>query len=348
MTEQPKVTPFKYILIPCDDTVVQERTFSGSSDDDLRRTIKSHFSGKTLSNSQRCEMQLSVAKAASEKSAEKAVDPNLLEQVVGDTSFEIVPITLPSRGNRFIGSSLYIDDAGRFKELPLNSRASRIAQKDIRGDAFLLSNHDDPALDVWERVDCGIDVYNSLIQCPPQTTLDTSNQKQMAAAGAVRESDSKLVSEEDAQTAKKARLEGNQLFGQGKFTEAETEYSAAISMTEGRRDFLANEKEVTNIRLLSFLNRSLCRLKLSKWTEAALDAKSALVLDERNVKGLFRLATAEFRCRDFDAAESALAGCESAGGISEETSALRTEIAAGRRQLQKEEQKKYSKAFRSS
>ncbi len=345
MSEQPKVTPFKFLLIPCSGADVQEQFFSGQDDEKLRETIKRHFSGNTLSTGQLAEMQESIAKSASEKSPAAAIDPKLLEQVVGNTSFEIVPITLPSRRNKFVATSLYIDDAGRFKDLPLNSRASRIAQKDIRGDAFMLSNHDDPALDVWERVDCTMETYNSLFQNPPQATLDTTNQQQMAAAGAIRESDSKVVSVEDSLKAKQARLDGNQLFTQGKWADAASSYTEAIALTDGRRDMLPNEPEVTEVRLLSFLNRSLCYLKQSKWMDAAQDARHALFLDERNVKGLFRLAMAECKCRDFAASEMALTACESIGGVTEETRTLRAQIVVGRKQLHQEEQKRYSKIF---
>ena len=346
MTHQPKVAPFDYLLIPCNDAdAVKQLRFTGKDDDELRQTIKRHFCRISLSSGQRSEMQESIVKRASEKSPNDTIDPQVYEQALSDTTFEIVPITLPSRHNKFIATSLYIDDAGRFKDLPLNNRASKVAQKDIRGDAFMLSNHDDPALDEWERVDCSATTFNQLHTNPPQMSLDTSNQQQMLAAGALRESDSKVISSEDAQNAARIRLEGNGMFGKGDWVAAAERYTEAICLTEGRRDLLPNEREVTEVRLLAFLNRALCNLKQAKWSDASNDAKCALNLDRCNVKGLFRLAMAELKSRDFDSAECALNECEASGGVNEETKQVRNEIAAGRRQLQKEEKQKFSKLF---
>lgn len=209
----------------------------------------------------------------------------------------------------------------------------------------MLSNHDDPALDVWERVDCTLKDFQALLKAPSVATLDTGNQRDMIAAGAMRESDSKVVSAEDAARANEARLNGNQLFGKGNFTEALQQYADAATLTEGRRDLLPNEQEVIDLRVSSFLNRSLCNLKLNKFADAAQDARNALFLDERNVKGLFRLATAECKSRDYDAAEGALAACEASGGDAAMVSGLRAEIDEGRRLLIREEKKKYSKMF---
>ena len=200
----PRCSGFEYVLIPANDGELPSvRKFSGSTDDEFRSEITAHFRQTLLNPEQQTQFANTlIAKAAAQrdKAAQKppedattsgpvgqagaseakteGVDVNeMVSQVTSETNFEIVPVTLPCRANRFTATSLYIDDAGRFKELPLNSRASRIAQRDVRGDAFLCSNHDDPALESWERVDCTMEVYKEMHSHPPNESTRHKQQR---------------------------------------------------------------------------------------------------------------------------------------------------------------------------
>eukprot|EP00658_Telonema_sp_P-2_P082353 TRINITY_DN8693_c0_g1_i1.p1 TRINITY_DN8693_c0_g1~~TRINITY_DN8693_c0_g1_i1.p1 ORF type:complete len:188 (+),score=73.70 TRINITY_DN8693_c0_g1_i1:143-706(+) len=156
-----------------------------------------------------------------------------------------------------IRDSLYIDDAGRFKELPLNERASRMAQKDIRGDAFVLSNHDDPALEDWGRVDCPLERFESILANPKQATpLDTSNQAAMAAASAAREYDTKIVTAEEAEEAMKSKADGNTAFGNQDYKKAAEMYELALTKLMARTDLLENGPELETARIACFSNQS--------------------------------------------------------------------------------------------
>lgn len=359
--EQPTVVPFKYLLVPCDDKCpVEQRTFAGASDDELREVLTSHFRRTKLSIGQKQELAATITARAVENNKKSAVGPaeadsdpaasvatmhSYAEDFADHTSFEIVPVVMPTRATKFVGTSLYIDDAGRFKDLPVNSRASRIAQRDIRGDAFMLSNHDDPALDEWRRMDCTADDFQTLFDHPPETTLDTSNQAAMASETMKRESEAKKISREDAERGLKAKADGNALFASGDVKAAIQAYSEAIDLLEGRRDLHENAAELDTTRCVSFLNRSLCNGKLGRWSEAAKDALEAVHMDPASVKGYFRLANARCNLKEFDEALNALKACEMTGGVTTETEKLRSDIEQGKSTFLKDQKAKFSKMF---
>jgi hypothetical protein len=291
---------------------------------------------------------------ASEDGAETAINTaeqqasrmtSLAEDFVDQTSFEIVPVVMPTRKNRFIGTSLYIDDAGRFKELPVNTRASTIAQRDIRGDAFLLSNYDDPAVDEWKRVDTTLDAYEELYRKPPQTQLDTSNQAAMAAATIHRENDAKRISEEDAAKALEAKADGNKFFVAGDYKAGVQAYTHAIELLDGRRDLHSNAAELEQTLVTSYVNRSLCLAKLNLWNESLLSARAAVELDPSNAKGYYRIASARAALKEFNEASFALQACEARGGSADDIARLRAEIAEGSKQFQAKQKATYSKMF---
>ncbi|CUG89802.1 Hypothetical protein, putative [Bodo saltans] len=284
-----------------------------------------------------------TAAAAAEQQASRMT--SLAEDFVDQTSFEIVPVVMPTRKNRFIGTSLYIDDAGRFKELPVNTRASTVAQRDIRGDAFMLSNYDDPAVDEWKRVDTTPETYEELYKNPPQSQLDTSNQAAMSAATIHRENDAKRISVEDAAKGLEAKADGNKFFVGGDFKAGVQAYTHAIELLDGRRDLHANAAELEQTLVTSYVNRSLCQAKLNLWSESLLSARAAVELDPSNAKGYFRIASARAALKEFHEASLALQACELRGGSADDIARLRAEIAEGSKQFQAKQKATYSKMF---
>ena len=376
----PEVQPFKYLYIPADNSAPLEvRDFSGTSEAELKKALVGHFVSNTLSNAQKLEMashlyekaqsnaDKATANAPAKKVEELAEDgtpaeapaaalpakdsaqmAGLLAAAMENSSYEIVPVVMPMRRNKFIGTSLYIDDAGRFKDLPLNSRASRVAQKDIRGDAFMLSNHDDPALDEWRRVDCTVDTFET-IAANPAPTLDTSNQAAMAQATMARENDAKVITAENAAAGIKAKADGNAFFAAGDLLAAVQAYSACVEATDGRADLCPNGEEVTAARTAAFLNRSLCYGRLGDWNAAEKDAAKVVYgIDGTNVKALFRLATARSHLKDFEGAEEALVACEAADAAktaASDIAQLRIDMTGAKSRLEQAEKKKYAKMF---
>ena len=345
-SQGPAVGRFCYVHIPCNEQEpAKEIVFDGSSDEELRGRLRRFFAKGSYTEGAKAEMRTALlAKVDEAKRAN--VDAGMLDNLVGDEGqFEIVPISLPSRTNGFRAISLYIDDKGRFKDLPLNSRASMLAQRDIRGDGFLPSNHDDPALDTWERVDTPMSTFEKLLADPPAATLNTGDQRQMSAAAAMRDNDTVVVAAEAAAEALQLRAQGNALVAASNFTEAAAMYGAASEKLRGRTDLLPNTEEVDAARLACLLNLSFCGVRLQHWQMAASAAAQALVLSPENAKGWFRLSTAQVNMGDYDEAEKSLKRCEEHGVPEQDIGALRVALVQGQRQLQEKQRKQFSKMF---
>lgn len=365
-TSQPIVKPFTYLRIPHDaQAAVEELHFNGHTEDELRHTLTRYFRQSLLSDDQKTDMGRHLVAKANESAKKHAVKGSgntaasaesttaesekqqaaLIDQYLDNASYEIIPVTMPMRTTNYIGTSLYIDDSGAFKDLPLNYRASKLAQRDIRGDAFLLSNHDDPALEEWGRVDCPRERYEELMEHPPQVAYDPSNQAQMTQAAMLREAETKKISLEDYAKAQQAKEDGNKFFAAGDLPAAVQAYSMVIELTEGRRDLLPDEAAATQLRISALLNRCLCLTRLKKGSEAVADAQMATQLDPQSLKAYYRLTYALCGAQEFDAAATACATYEKLGGSEEDVAAMRTAIAAGAAAIKKTQKEMYSKMF---
>lgn len=357
----PEVSPFTFVHIPSDAAlpVVEER-FTGNSEGQLRDRLTRHFRKGLLSDAQKKEMAAHLMVKSTEQMERNAAragaagekvemdteqQQRLIDTYLDQTSYEIVPITMPMRNTGFVGTSLYIDDSGAFKDLPLNTRASKIAQRDIRGDAFLLSNHDDPALDEWGRVDCPLATYEELYSSPPKQGYDTANAAQMAQTALLRESDTKRVTAEDAERAVRCREDGNGFVSSGDHKAAIQAYTLAVDLTEGRRDLLPNEAAVTALHLAALLNRSLCLLRERRYAEAAKDARRALAIDDRSAKAHYRLAQALIHLKEYDAARASVGAFVDCGGPRSDAGAMLAAIDEGEKRYKQEQKKVFAKLF---
>lgn len=361
-TDLPSVKPFTYLRIPHDtQESVEELRFNGNSEEELRHTLTRYFRRSILSDDQKKDMGRHLAAKADESAKQNAVrggqavaatpeveqqQAEMIDHYLDQSSYEIIPVTMPMRSTDYIGTSLYIDDSGAFKDLPLNYRASKLAQRDIRGDAFLLSNHDDPALDEWGRVDCPKQRYEDLLAHPPQVAYDPSNQAQMTKAAMLREAETKKISPEDFAKAQTAKDDGNRLFAAGDLLAAVQAYSTTVDLTEGRRDLLPDEAAATQLRLSALLNRCLCLTRLKKCAEAARDAQTAVQLDPTSLKAHYRLVYALCGGQEYAAAAEACAAYEQLGGSEEDVAAMRAAIAGGEAELAKAQKQIFSKMFR--
>jgi hypothetical protein len=121
---------FKYIFVPCDTTnAISEREApkaGGLEKDALRYLAETQFVGS-------------------------GSIPNI------SSSVEIVTLLLPHPDYNFVGVSMYCDQMGKSKNLPVNSRASSIASlckhsEPVHGDVFFGKFHDDESKP-WVRLD---------------------------------------------------------------------------------------------------------------------------------------------------------------------------------------------------
>ncbi|AIO02498.1 hypothetical protein LPMP_353620 [Leishmania panamensis] len=366
-TSQPIVKPFIYLRIPSEDVKpVEELHFNGHNEAELRHTLTRFFRQSLLSDDQKTDMARHLtdkvnesAKKRAEKEAngsgsgaEPPVDveqqqASMIDQYLDQASYEIIPVTMPMRSTQYIGTSLYIDDSGAFKGLPLNYRASKLAQREIRGDAFLLSNHDDPALDEWGRVDCPLQRYEELYTDSPKIAYDPSNQTQMTQAAKLRENEAKKISVEDYEKAQQAKEDGNRLFTANDLPAAVQAYSMTVDLTDGRRDLLPNEEAATQLRLSALLNRCLCFTRLKKYPKAVKDAQAAAYLDPKSLKAYYRLTYALCGAQEYEAAGQACETYAQLGGAEEDVAAMRTAVAAGEAEVKKTQKQMFSKMFRS-
>jgi hypothetical protein len=222
-------------------------------------------------------------------------------ETTDDGAFEIVPIVLPTLRSRFLATSLYIDSTGMIKDLPMNTRASRIAGREVRGDAFLLSNHDDPALDTWKRVDATLADYEGLLSAPPASgALNVDDPAQANAALSMREALTRVVSAEDAAAALAALDAGRAAFARQDFASAAASFLRVVELVAARTDLLANEADVVRARNVAHLNLAQCALKLGRFGDAEKHAAEALRADPGNDKAAFRLATAKMHLNDHE------------------------------------------------
>lgn len=358
MTDLPTVNPFWYVYIPAVETqAVEERQFTGNSEEELRATLTRHFRSVLMSEDAKKAMGLHLA-AEAEKNMKKhsrveevnssptpAAQDALIAGYLEQNAYEVVPIVMPSLRNAFVGVSLYVDDCGQFKDLPLNSRACQLAQREVRGDAFMLSNHDDPALDAWERVDTHLPQYEAIYASPSNAPINVHDSTQMASANQQREDAAKRIEEADILKAMEAKADGNRHVSAAEWAEAVASYSTAVDLTTGRRDLLADEQGATQLRVSVLLNRCLCFLKLQKFSKAVPDAEDVLRLDAANLKAMYRLAQAQTGLREIGAANITIDLFERSQGSADDVKCLRAAAQEASQALRSQEKKMYGKMF---
>lgn len=368
MTDLPTVRPFAYVYIPVDSSApAEQRQFTGDSEEAMRTEFTRHFRSFLLSEDQQKRMAEHIT-AEAEKNADsqrrnkkdddEVAEENkkteedaqaakmkqiaLINQYLESNAYEIVPVQMPMRKTKFIGTSLYIDDSGQFKGLEINTRASKIAQREIRGDAFLLSNHDDPALENWERVDTTLETYEDFLANPPkEQPVQEADMKKFAQ---YRENESKRIEEEDVVKAAMAKNEGNKRVQKGDWNGGVEAYDVAITLLEGRRDLLQDEKAATELRISALLNRSMCFAKLSRYREAVKDAENVLTLAPGHVKALYRLAQGQIGAQEFEEAKATVDQFAKIGGA-EDVAALQSALKTASQAFHAKQKKMFANMF---
>eukprot|EP01071_Lankesteria_metandrocarpae_P001212 Lankesteria_metandrocarpae@DN1374_c0_g1_i1.p1 len=143
-----------------DDVV--ERTFTGK-EGDFSKLIKSHFQGTAGLTGKQVE---DVAKLW------KIPDEYRDTALNYSSSYEIVPVTLPTKSTDFMGVNAYIDSVGRVKGFGTNSRATRVCGTDVRGDCFVSKTFDDE--DKFRRLDFTKSDLEAFLKNPPASIEKTA------------------------------------------------------------------------------------------------------------------------------------------------------------------------------
>ncbi|KAJ9471782.1 Serine/threonine-protein phosphatase 5 [Diplonema papillatum] len=364
VAQEPDIEPFTYCFLPADRTqAITDIQFTGKTDKELRDSVGAYFGQEILTEGQRREFVQGL-KQQVEDNQKKAIVPG--KEPGGDVAmaddgakdsianmamahamgsqggFEIVPVIYPDALNGFKGLSLYIDQVGRFKDLPLNERASKIAQRDIRGDAFVIGSYDDPIKDTWARVSTCKEDIDSLVKNPPRKSEDAT-----ARAAAMQASlQTKVVSAENVSKAKSLKDTGNSLFVAGNHDEAIVRYTSGIDELTGRKDDV-DAKEVAQLEAVLRLNRAQTHLKMRSWAAAEADCTAALLLDPTLIKGWYRRANARICMRDFDGAQGDLQRASMLNAADPSIAKLTEQLETERAKHEKAQRAKFSKMFSS-
>eukprot|EP00039_Didymoeca_costata_P024774 m.11436 g.11436 ORF g.11436 m.11436 type:complete len:400 (+) comp4440_c0_seq1:38-1237(+) len=105
---------------------------------------------------------------------------------------------------------------------------------------------------------------------------------------------------------KTSREAGNVWFKAGKLELAIKRYEGAIKLVSDKEKA---SKEINNELLLCYINAAACYLKKGQLTDAIAKCDDALKIDPKNVKGLYRRATANLEKGDWDVAKQDFKAC---------------------------------------
>ena len=135
-------------------------------DDKFIKMIKNYFALSNPESGVDRDMLLKQMSEHAKKDIASALDPETLETLLTSTSVDILSVAVPSKENEYFGVSLYCDDKGKAKKLPLNERATGLgsacglAGQTFNGDIFLSRMFDDQE-ENWFRVDFTMDDVSS-------------------------------------------------------------------------------------------------------------------------------------------------------------------------------------------
>ncbi|CDR95872.1 MYND finger domain protein, putative [Babesia bigemina] len=169
---------FSYIHIPCDiNSPVKVLRFQGT-EDSFREEINKHFTRDSLLPEERQgfekylkeQLKDTQEKAGVDEKSKIDLTEDLLKTSIdaAGSTYQIIPLTLPTKKNGFIAINCYIDSIGRVKNLPTNARATKLCSTDIRGECFMSKTFDDE--DIFKRVDMTMEEYGELFENPPDPT----------------------------------------------------------------------------------------------------------------------------------------------------------------------------------
>jgi len=225
------------------------------------------------------------------------VDESILDMATGMQLVETVPLLMANAGTEYEGISMYVDDSGLIKQLPVNMRATQIAHSvgnyaEVRGDAFVARTVDHEAADIFRRLDFSPADLSSSASWMTRARAQW-HAKNSAGATAVEDSFHRLTSVSGATAtpsgssnprvtirdvtvspSDEEKEKGNRAFKAQQYKEAITFYSRAV------------ELDPSNVAAIN--NRAMAYIKLTDYVAALADCEAVLAQDQKNVKALLR------------------------------------------------------------
>mmetsp|Transcript_644 Transcript_644/g.865 ORF Transcript_644/g.865 Transcript_644/m.865 type:complete len:254 (+) Transcript_644:30-791(+) len=152
--------PFTYVLVPSDNALpFKELSITPKKDkevESLPQALQAYFAknAKPMSAVEKQELRKQIESQA--KQPIQLTD-DILEMMASSSIVDIVPLYPNRPQSDFVGVSIYCDDKGMIKNLPVNERASAITMlcgkpTRVYGDCFFARVKDD-GRDVFERMD---------------------------------------------------------------------------------------------------------------------------------------------------------------------------------------------------
>ena len=148
---------FTYLYIPTDESLdIEERTIDFEPENEigcLTQTLSTHFAQIQGVNSA-SDVQDSMFQVLKKQAAEKGIDisdeekSKILGQLAQSQMVDIVPLRMARATNDWTAVSMYVDDKGVTKGVPLNIRATKLSVAcgrpvRVMGDAFVARAQDD-------------------------------------------------------------------------------------------------------------------------------------------------------------------------------------------------------------
>jgi tetratricopeptide (TPR) repeat protein len=296
---------FQYVFIPAslDEEIVERKLemLPGKEVECLTDELKGHFqqfsnpAGDTSSGSVMDAIKAQLAAKHGDEAAAN-LDPEVLKMFANQQMVDIVALQPGTKANGFIGVSMYVDDQGAAKNLPVNRRASAMAMEcgmslAVNGDAFIARTFDDE--DNFERMDF---VLGELDTSAAWLLTAKAYHKDKATNGgpgrAAKPGAAALADSSPGAKAQKLKDQGNSLYKKKKWKAAVTAYSAAIELQPSNH--------------VCWANRAACQAALTNWAEAASDAEECGRLDPSFVKAWYRLGRARLELGELAAASAAV------------------------------------------
>ncbi|KAF5830730.1 hypothetical protein DUNSADRAFT_14112 [Dunaliella salina] len=145
-----------------------------------------------------------------------------------------------------------------------------------------------------------------------------------------------LLFEERLERAEQRRVQGNQLFTEGRYQEALSKYAVALSYMD--EDFMIQlegfyEDKAKQVKLPIHLNMAMCQLRSKDFQTAIYNCSEVLKIEPGNAKALFRRGTARHALGQ---TELALPDLQAAAEKSPKDAAIARELAALHNTLRQE------------
>eukprot|EP01025_Chloroclados_australasicus_P009359 TRINITY_DN13594_c0_g1_i5.p2 TRINITY_DN13594_c0_g1~~TRINITY_DN13594_c0_g1_i5.p2 ORF type:complete len:317 (-),score=60.49 TRINITY_DN13594_c0_g1_i5:1279-2229(-) len=280
---------FRYVYIPQDqDKQIEELEMpipEGKEVECLLDNLKLHFAAGPKKTEAQTKAQISELKKKMQAGSKMA--DQLLEMAASMQAVESVNLLSNTPANKFVGVNMYVDDEGLIKGLPLNPRATSLAQTcglliKVYGDAFIARFMDSDA--EFERLDFTLKDVDSNAEWVKLAKKQQEKRSQGDSGLQVLQS----MGQQQKLSAEDYKDKGNDYFKKGQYSMAIIQYTKAL------------EQDGNLIAALN--NRAMANLKMAEYEEAMEDCNLVLQKEPQNVKALFRRGCAKQALGDKDAA----------------------------------------------